>query len=94
LLESKFAGLTNGAAGHMVIIQRYIAEFVMPQDDKGDAAHLAYASFYRMDYLLTWNCNHLANANKEAHIRAVNGRLGLVTPRIITPLELFWETLP
>jgi hypothetical protein len=39
----------------------------------------------------TWNCNHLANANKRKHIRVINGRLGLSTPEIITPLELFKE---
>nr|VFJ62906.1 MAG: hypothetical protein BECKDK2373B_GA0170837_111715 [Candidatus Kentron sp. DK]VFJ65924.1 MAG: hypothetical protein BECKDK2373C_GA0170839_11384 [Candidatus Kentron sp. DK] len=44
-----------------------------------------------MEYLLTWNCNHLANANKRGHIRVINGRLGLTTPEIITPLQLFKE---
>ncbi len=58
---------------------------------KGDALHLAYASFYKIDFLLTWNCNHLANANKRTHIRVINTRLNLVVPEIITPLELFSE---
>lgn len=35
--------------------------------------------------------HHLANANKRRHIRIMNGRLGLSTPEIITPLELFKE---
>ena len=39
----------------------------MPRVLKGDALHLAYASFYKIDFLLTWNCNHLANANKRQH---------------------------
>ena len=56
-----------------------------------DSVHLAYASYYDIEYLLTWNCNHLANANKRKHIRIINGRLGLSTPEIITPLELFKE---
>jgi len=92
LRDARRLELLPRVAALEAIIQRYITAFVMPRDDKGDAAHLAYASFYRMDYLLTWNCNRLANANKEAHIRVVNGRLGLATPRIITPLELFEET--
>ena len=33
----------------------------------------------------------LANANKRKHIRVINGRLGLLTPGLITPLELFSE---
>jgi hypothetical protein len=56
-----------------------------------DSTHLAYASCYNIDYLLTWNCNHLANVNEKKHIRIINGRLGLQTPEIITPLELFKE---
>lgn len=57
----------------------------------GDAVHLAYASYFNIQYLLTWNCNHLANANKRKHIRVINARLGLSTPEIVTPLELFKE---
>ncbi len=69
----------------------YIENYVMPRSLIGDAVHLAYASYYKIDYLLTWNCNHLANANKRKHIKVINGRLGLSTPEIITPLELFSE---
>jgi predicted nucleic acid-binding protein len=73
------------------IVDFYIANYVMPKSLVGDALHLAYASFYDVQYLLTWNCNHLANANKRKHIQVINGRLGLSTPQIITPLELFNE---
>lgn len=73
------------------IVDFYIENYVMPRSFIGDAAHLAYASYYGIEYLLTWNCNHLANANKRRHIRIMNGRLGLSTPEIITPLELFRE---
>ncbi len=73
------------------IVQFYIDNYVMPKTLIGDAVHLAYASYYDIEYLLTWNCNHLANANKRKHIRIINGRLGLSTPEIITPLELFKE---
>lgn len=73
------------------IVEFYIANYVMPKSLIGDAVHLAYASYYDVQYLLTWNCNHLANANKRKHIRVVNGRLGLSTPEIITPFELFAE---
>jgi predicted nucleic acid-binding protein len=69
----------------------YIKNQLMPQDIMGDAIHLAYTSYYKIDYLLTWNCNHLANANKKQHIKIINGKLDLYTPEIITPLELFKE---
>ncbi|MEA2061047.1 MAG: type II toxin-antitoxin system VapC family toxin [Thermodesulfobacteriota bacterium] len=73
------------------IVEVYIANYLMPQDVVGDALHLAIASFHKVDYLLTWNCNHLANASKKKYIRRINGRLRLSTPEIITPLEIMEE---
>ena len=70
------------------IVTAYISHHVMPASPAGDALHLALTSFHRCDFLLTWNCRHLANANKFAHIRRVNGILGLFVPSLVTPLEL------
>jgi hypothetical protein len=39
-------------------------------------------------YLVTWNCRHLANANKIGHLRRINVLLGLFVPALVTPLEL------
>lgn len=57
-----------------------------------DALHLALASYHRCDFLVTWNCKHLANANKFGHIRRVNTLLGLFNPALVTPLELLGGT--
>lgn len=73
------------------IVKVYLENKLMPADDAGDAAHLAMASFYSIDFLLTWNCIHLANANKVEHIRRINMRLGLLTPQLITPEQLYME---
>jgi len=73
------------------IVEVYLANFLMPKNDLGDALHLAIASYYKIDYLLTWNCKHLANANKRAHIRRINERLKIFTPELVTPLELTEE---
>jgi hypothetical protein len=70
------------------IVGVYVRQLVMPRDPLGDALHLALASFHKCDFLVTWNCAHLANANKFGHIRTVNGQLGLQTPALVTPLEL------
>jgi hypothetical protein len=70
------------------IVRVYIQHKVMPNDPVGDALHLALASFHKCDFLLTWNCRHLANANKFGHIRRVNAMLGLYIPLLVTPLEL------
>ena len=74
------------------IVEAYIQHQVMPRDPVGDALHLALASFHKCDFLLTWNCNHLANANKYRHIQRVNTLLGLYVPTLVTPLELLGET--
>ena len=74
------------------IVATYISHHVMPNDPVGDALHLAVASFHKCDFLVTWNCRHLANANKFGHIRRVNTLLGLFVPAIVTPLELLGET--
>jgi len=73
------------------IVQTYIQQKVMPEDPVGDALHLALASFHKCDFLLTWNCKHLANANKFSHIRKVNVMLGIFVPLLVTPLELIGE---
>ena len=70
------------------IVSAYIVNKAMPKDPTGDALHLALASYHKCDFLLTWNCNHLANANKFGHIRSVNAMLGLFTPNLVTPYQL------
>ena len=55
--------------------------------------HLALATFFECDILATWNCRHIANVNKQEHIRRVNAALGFPTPLLTTPFELL-EQLP
>ncbi len=70
------------------IVEVYIARRVMPADPLGDALHLALASFHRCDYLVTWNCRHLANAAKFRHIRVINALIDLHVPVLATPEQL------
>jgi len=70
------------------IAETYVKHAVMPRDPAGDALHLAIASYHKCDFLLTWNCHHLANANKFIPIRRINESLGIFCPQIVTPLEL------
>ena len=73
------------------IVEAYLAHKLMPADPFGDALHLALASYHRCDFLVTWNCQHLANANKFGQIRRINGILGLFVPELVTPMELLGE---
>lgn len=80
--------LLRGESAIVEIVQAYIRHRVMPNDPAGDALHLALASYHKCDFLVTWNCQHLANANKFGHIRRVNTILDLFVPAMVTPLEL------
>ena len=73
------------------IVREYIDRFLMPADPSGDALHLALASFYECDFLVTWNCKHLANANKFDNIARINDILRLSVPKLVTPLELIGD---
>jgi hypothetical protein len=70
------------------IAATYVRRNVMPADPVGDALHLTIASFPKCDFLVTWNCLHITNANKFGHIRRVNSMLGPFVPALVTPLEL------
>lgn len=74
------------------LVTAYIAQKVMPADAAGDARHLALATFHECDILVTWNCRHIANANKTWHIQLINGQMGYKTPQLVTPMELLEAT--
>ena len=67
------------------IAETYQATRFMPKAPVRDALHVAIASHYRMDFVLTWNCRHLANAHKARQLEILNVRMGLAVPRIVTP---------
>lgn len=66
----------------------YVERRVMPADLGGDALHLAIASVHACDFLLTWNQQHLANANKFDALERTNRSVGLPLPRIVVPSQL------
>ena len=53
-----------------------------------DAVHVAIAAVNGMDYLLTWNLRHLANAAIRGKIEEACRRAGIQPPSICTPEEL------
>ena len=53
-----------------------------------DAFHIATATAHGVDYLLTWNCKHIANATMRATIEEICRAEGFGAPVICTPEEL------
>jgi predicted nucleic acid-binding protein len=53
-----------------------------------DALHIALCAVHGIDYLLTWNCKHLANASRRHKIEEIVENEGSQCPVICTPAEL------
>lgn len=68
--------------------REYISVLKIPQKSALDAVHIAYAVVFNMDYLLTWNCKHLAHGEVRKKLKYYNSSMGLETPEIVTPAEL------
>ena len=65
-----------------------ITEGPIPAGAEIDAYHIAIAAVHGMNYLLTWNCTHIANAVVRSDIEAVCRSHGYEPPTICTPQEL------
>ena len=63
----------------------------IPKKAETDAAHIAVAAIHRVDYLLTWNCKHIANAEMQKSIREICRKAGFEALIICTPEELLGE---
>lgn len=63
----------------------------LPQKAKADALHIAVATVHGIDYLLTWNCKHIANAIMRPKIESICRAAGYEPPVICTPPELVEE---
>lgn len=70
------------------LTESIMAARVLPEHAARDAAHIAVAAAHAIDYLLTWNCKHLANAQIARRIARVCAEAGYRMPIICTPEEL------
>lgn len=68
-----------------ILADGYISRGIFHRKFLADALHVAFASFHKIDYLVTWNFGHLANVRKQARIRLFNTAAGFFVPMIVTP---------
>ena len=59
----------------------------MPERATADALHIATVAAHGIEYLLTWNCRHIANVTLRGRIEAVCRDAGFEPPAICTPEE-------
>jgi len=70
------------------LAKELIDQGAVPRKALDDALHLAVAAVNGMDFLLTWNCRHIDNAEMKPRIRKVIESKGYECPEIATPIEL------
>lgn len=70
------------------LARQFVEQKAIAEKAEADAIHIAYASVYELDYLLTWNCKHIANAHLRKAIMTTARLKGYEIPIICTPEEL------
>jgi len=70
------------------LVQKYSRELGLVGPAQGDLPHFAFCVAYEVDYLVTWNCAHIANALVVRKLRDINAQSNLWMPIICTPDEL------
>lgn len=70
---------------------RLLAAGGLPAKAAADALHVAVAAVHGLDYLLTWNCTHIANARMRGKIEGICRSAGYDPPMLCTPFELMEE---
>ena len=83
-------GLTELQATQQVknLGRELVFRHALPAMAEIDALHVAMAAVHGIEYLLTWNCTHIANAHTRPKIEATCRILGYEPPIICTPPEL------
>ncbi len=70
------------------VAKAIMASALLPQRATRDAAHIAVSSVHGVDILLTWNCQHIANAVIMKELGEIVSRCGYELPILCTPEEM------
>ena len=73
------------------LAEHLLARAALPAKAKDDALHIAVAAVHGIDFLLTWNCKHIANARQRPIIESICNAYSYHPPVICTPEELLGE---
>ncbi len=70
---------------------QFLTRSNLPPKASDDAVHIAAATVHSLDYLLTWNCKHIANAQIQRKLAEISLDFGYQLPIICTPYELLGD---
>ena len=74
------------------LADKLIANHLLPENAAADARHVAVATVFGVEYLLTWNCRHIANAHELPRIYDLLDKEGLGKLLICTPAEFLGDS--
>jgi hypothetical protein len=80
--------MLNPVQDSAALAGQLIQSLALPRRAETDAAHIAVSAVHGIEFLLTWNCRHLANAQLAARIERTCNAAGFDAPRIVTPEQL------
>lgn len=86
--EIPLLAITDGV---IEVAEDLLSAEVVPAKAADDAFHIACAGVHRVDFLLTWNCKHIANPHNRQRIRNCFDRHGIDLPVICTPEEFIGD---
>jgi hypothetical protein len=73
------------------LAEQFLERSSLPAKADVDAIHIAAATVHGMDYLLTWNCKHIANAQIQRKLAEISLDFGYELPILCTPYELLGD---
>ncbi len=73
------------------LAEQFLSRSNLPAKANVDAIHIAAATVHGMNYLLTWNCKHIANAQMQRKLAEISLDSGYQLPILCTPYELLGE---
>jgi len=107
VIDEASAGDPDAAARRLVILkglrlldlnedvvdlaETFVREQAFPEIAAADAVHVAVATVHAMDFLLTWNCRHIANGEVIRELATICSNKGYRIPQICTPEQLMGE---
>jgi predicted nucleic acid-binding protein len=84
-LQPELLSITAESRG---LAQAYLREGILPPKFSDDALHVAVAVCHRLDVIVSWNMEHLANMRRVERVNRLNLQYGLPAIRIHTPAEV------
>ena len=71
-----------------VLAERYLQEKIIPEKERNDAIHIAVASVYNLDAIVSWNFEHMVKFKTKREVKGINALMGYKMIEICSPLEM------